>query len=241
MSKIMNRFTKAARFGKLMGKIAADNQPVVPGGRPPQPYNSPDSIRPLDSRGRPLPVPPDRSFSPSKNPTLNELWAARQAPSIKQQASDWLGHKGLTTKQQDMERLKEIARLGEQKSFPTKGLEAEKFRQKGEQDQRAFNTVASTLGVSGAGRTAGYYAGKFLAPVAQAAQPHLANTVGQTASNLAVQHAPTALGQAAGYTAADVAAQGSGARPLPTAATMPYHLYNLYRSGIFSPNYQPPK
>jgi hypothetical protein len=237
----MINIRRAENFGKLMGKIAAGNQPVAPGGQSPQPYNSPDRIRPLDGRGRPLPVPPDRSFSPSKNPTLNELWASRQAPTMQQQASDYLSHKGLTTKQQDLERLKETARLGEQKSFPTKGLEAEKFRQKSEQDQAAFNTMASTLGVSGASRTAGHYLGKILAPAAQAAQPHLANTVGHTASNLAVQHAPKALGHLAGHTTADAIAHGAGMHPAPATPTLPYHLYNLYRSGVLSPNYQPPK
>jgi hypothetical protein len=160
---------------------------------------------------------------------------------MQQQASDYLSHKGLTTKQQDLERLKETARLGEQKSFPTKGLEAEKFRQKSEQDQHAFNTMASTLGISGASRTAGYYGGKILAPAAQAAQPHLASTVGHTASNLAVQHAPKALGHLAGHTTADAIAHGAGMHPAPAAPVLPYHLYNLYRSGVLSPNYQPPK
>ena len=139
----MNRFKKAEEFGRLMGKIAANDQFIGPKGPvPTSPNPAPKPKQPYVSvLDRPENKPPVRT--PTMADTARDVRGTIDNMNSKADFAHY--RKGLKEN------------IYEQKSFPRQGtLMGEIKNQEDEQNRKALNTVASTLGVNTAGHLAGH-------------------------------------------------------------------------------------
>jgi hypothetical protein len=196
----MINIRRAENFGRLMGKIAANDQFIGPKQNNSNPFG--------------------------KNPTLNELWASRkQAPAgstaalqkvqptapISSQANDIISGsnipqgmrgmfpQGINNKYDEMAYNKALRdKVYGQKSFPGTGSALGEVKKEFDKNDAAvMNTMASTLGTIGGGHAIGhglhgpvakgigYLADKFplagfAAPVGEFLAAPIANTIGHT-------------------------------------------------------------